>query len=90
MSFSKGEKMTHMRHRLSLDQSANYKIQVQGRLDPKWIGLFNNMELTTEHDESGNLVSTLKGLVNDQAALYGLLNQIRDLGLPLLAVNYLD
>jgi hypothetical protein len=32
----------------------------------------------------------LTGPVADQAALYGLLRKVRDLGMPLLSVNHLE
>ena len=39
-------------------------------------------------DEPGQTL--IAGPVTDQAALHGLLAKIRDLGLPLLSVRYLD
>ena len=40
------------------------------------------------HDEAGNTILT--GSITDQAALHGLLMRIRDLGLPLLAVERIE
>jgi len=59
-----------------------YEIQVQGRLDPRWSGWFD--ELTVAAGPDGTTV--LRGPVADQAALHGLLARLRDLGLPLLSV----
>lgn len=61
-----------------------YKIEVEGHLDQTlWTEWFDGMTVTL--DEDGN--TTLVGLVADQAALYGLLAKVRDLGLVLVAVR---
>jgi hypothetical protein len=63
--------------------SAWYEIRLQGRLDPRWATWFDGMTLT--HRSDGTTV--IHGLVADQAALHGLLQRLRDLGLPLLSVD---
>ena len=60
-----------------------YEIRVQGRLGDRWVSWFDEMALRT--DDAG--VTTLRGRVVDQAALHGLLARVRDIGLPLLAVE---
>jgi hypothetical protein len=61
---------------------ASYRIRVQGQVGPEWSEWFDGMTITAdEHHET-----TLSGPVLDQAALYGLLNKIQALGLPLLSV----
>ncbi len=47
------------------------------------------MILRTDVGPEGWTTTTLTGCVADQAALYGLLSRVRDLGLPLLRVQYL-
>jgi hypothetical protein len=64
------------------DIPARYLIQVRGAIDPRWSSWFD--QLAISHDAEGNTL--LAGPVADQAALYGLLNRLRDLGLTLLAV----
>jgi hypothetical protein len=64
---------------------AVYQIRVQGRLGNEWTERFHGMSITPE--ESGHTLLT--GPVVDQAALYGLLRTVRDLGLPLLSVRRL-
>jgi hypothetical protein len=64
------------------DTPVHYQIQVRGTLDPRWSIWFDQLAIT--HDAEGNTL--LAGPVNDQAALYGLINRLRDLGLTLLAV----
>ena len=64
------------------DTPARYQIRVRGALDPRWSVWFD--QLAISHDAEGNTL--LAGPVIDQAALYGLINRLRDLGLTLLAV----
>lgn len=72
--------------RLTLGESAHYRIQVQGLLDGRRAETFSALRLTWKRDRG---ITTLTGWVADQAALHGLLVTIRDLGLPLLSVVYL-
>ena len=60
-----------------------YEIRVQGHIDPHWPEWFNG--LTISYDAGGNTV--LRGPLLDEAALHGVLNKVRDLALPLLAVS---
>ena len=59
-----------------------YEIRLKGHLDARWAGRFDGLSLS--HDGDGTTI--LSGPVVDQAALYGLLRKVRDLGLPLLSV----
>ena len=61
---------------------ARYQIRVSGALDPHWSAWFEPLIIT--HDADGNTL--LEGESIDQAALYGLINRMRDLGLTLLGV----
>ena len=63
-----------------------YEIRVKGRLDTRWAAWFDGLTLT--HDSDGTTI--IHGPVADQAALHGLLQKIRDLGLPLISVNHVD
>lgn len=63
-----------------------YVIQVRGHLDPSWSTRLSGLVI---HNLPSGLCE-LRGELADQAALYGLLTQIRDLGLELLAVNRVD
>lgn len=60
-----------------------YQIQVQGHLDARWLARFEGLTITLT--PSGETIFT--GSIVDQAALYGLLNRIRDLGLELISVQ---
>lgn len=63
--------------------SGCYQIRIQGHLDDRWAAWFDGMRLTRE--DNGD--TSLTGRVVDQAALYGLLRKVRDLGMPLLSVT---
>ncbi|MCC6604526.1 MAG: hypothetical protein IT327_15055 [Anaerolineae bacterium] len=60
-----------------------YQICVQGHLDARWLHRFEGLTLSLT--PSGQTILT--GPVVDQAALYGLLNQLRDLGLDLISLQ---
>jgi hypothetical protein len=60
-----------------------YQIRVKGNLGEQWHSWFDG--LTIANVEQGEAI--LSGPLPDQAALHGVLAKIRDLGLPLLAVN---
>ena len=67
------------------DRPSWYEIRLQGRLDPRWSTRFDDMFLTTEDG-----FTLLRGPVVDQAALHGLLHQLRDIGLPLVSVTRVE
>ena len=68
-----------------LTSPARCRIRVQGQLGPQWTDWFGGFTLSWE--QPGETVFV--GQIIDQAALHGLLNAIRDLGLPLLEVRQL-
>ncbi len=63
-----------------------YQIRVKGHLGPQWTDWFGGLAITLE--EGGDTLLT--GPVADQAALHGLLKQVRDLGLPLISVTRVE
>lgn len=60
-----------------------YQIRIGGTLAREWTDWFGGLTVTPE--DNGDTLMT--GPVSDQAALYGLLKKVRDLGMPLLSVN---
>ena len=60
----------------------NVEIRIKGRIDEHWSTWF--ADLAIRYTEQGETV--LAGPIADQATLYGVLNRLRDLGLPLLSV----
>lgn len=63
-----------------------YQIRIRGHLGAQWTSWFDGLTITLE-DGGATLLS---GPVMDQAALYGLLKRVRDLGMPLISLNYLE
>ncbi len=59
-----------------------YAIRVEGCLSDRWAEWFEGMTITQENNQT-----LLTGPVADQAALYGLLKKVRDLGMPLISLN---
>ena len=60
-----------------------YQIKIEGHLDRRWTEWFGDVTITLE--DNGETLLTC--LVVDQAALYGLLRKVRDLGVPLISVT---
>ncbi len=60
-----------------------YEIRVEGRLKSSWAEWFEDLVI----DEGPDGETVFTGPLQDQAALYGVLMKIRDLGLTLVAVN---
>jgi hypothetical protein len=69
-----------------MDQPMIYRIRLKGHLAAHWAEWFDGMTITRL--ENGETL--IEGPVIDQAALHGMLNHIRDLGLPLLAVDRVE
>jgi hypothetical protein len=60
-----------------------YHIRIQGHLDPAWQSWLGDMQMT--HEAAGTTL--LAGELPDQAALFGLLQKLFRLGIPLLALE---
>ncbi len=67
----------------SQDQPEVYEIVVHGHLDQDWSYWFDGLIILQQN----NGETLLTGPLVDQAALHGVLNKIRDLGLPLISVS---
>ena len=59
------------------------EIRIEGHLDESWAEWLEGF--TFSHSEQGETVLT--GSVKDQAALYGLIAKLRDLGVKLVSIN---
>ena len=64
---------------------ARYRIRIRGHLDPMWSTWFDSLTVTQADDGT----TELAGPLADQAALFGLLARLRDLGATLLLVEHL-
>jgi hypothetical protein len=60
-----------------------YEIVVDGQLSPRWATWFDGFTVSGEADGT----TVLRGSVVDQAALHGLLQRLRDLGIPLISLT---
>ena len=67
-----------------------YRITVEGPIDPSWSVWLGGLQLTSRKEANGMTVTTLTGILNDQACLRGLLNRLWDLNLSLRAVEQVD
>jgi hypothetical protein len=75
---------------ISLGTPAAYRIHVQGKLDQKWSDTLAGMRITSQNMADKGTVTTLEGLVRDQAELVGVLNNLYELHLPILSVDVLN
>jgi hypothetical protein len=62
-----------------------YRIRIDAVLDPSWSAWLDGLTITEQDDGT----TTLAGALVDQAALYGVLGRLRDLGATLLSVERL-
>ncbi len=60
-----------------------YEIRVNGHLGTRWAAWFDGLAITSEGDGT----TVLRGSVVDQAALHGLLQKLRDVGIPLISLT---
>jgi hypothetical protein len=63
-----------------------YEIRVAGALGARWATWFDGLTLSDEGDGT----TVIAGSVADQAALHGLLQRVRDLGVPLVSVTRIN
>ena len=59
-----------------------YQIRIKGHLGRQWTDWFEGLTITLE--DNGDTLLT--GSVVDQAALHGLLQKVRELGMPLISI----
>ena len=63
-----------------------YEIVVEGHLGARWAAWFDGFAITSEADGT----TVLRGFVVDQAALHGLVQRLRDIGIPLISLTPLE
>jgi hypothetical protein len=74
-----------MKLTLTPDQPAEYRLRLQGRVTADWRDWLTDASVKFEDDQT-----LVNGVVRDQAALFGLLSFVRDLGAPLIAVEWIQ
>ena len=60
-----------------------YEIRVEGHIGARWEAWFDGLGIADEDDGT----TVLRGSVVDQAALHGLLQKLRDVGIPLISLT---
>ena len=73
----------------TLTQPAAYRIRIAGRVKNGWSDFMTGLQEAHVQENSAS-ITELTGTVADQSALFGLLCHIRDLGLPLISVEYIQ
>lgn len=64
-----------------------YTIELAGHLDRRWEAVFAGFSIDHRLSPGGQPVTVMRGPVVDQAALFGLLSRIRDLGVTLISLH---
>lgn len=64
-------------------EAGRYEIRLTGRLDAHWATWFDGLGVSDDSDGT----TVISGPIADQAALHGVLQRVRDLGLPLVSVT---
>ena len=59
------------------------EIRIKGHIHQKWSDWFSGLTISPSSPDE----TTLSGIVPDQAALYGIISRLRDLGLELTSVS---
>jgi hypothetical protein len=67
-------------------EAGQYEIRLKGHLEARWSAWFDGLTLTRQSDGT----TLIQGPVVDQAALHGLLQKVRDVGLPLVSVTHVE
>jgi hypothetical protein len=67
-------------------EAGRYEIRLTGHLDAHWTEWFDGLTVSSERDGT----TVISGQIVDQAALHGVLQRVRDLGLPLVSVRQVE
>ena len=81
--------MTESQPQISLDSPAKYCIRIQGYLDYSYAEECGGLVIVNEFNPHCPPTTLLIGWLTDQAALFGVLNLLYALNLPLLSVECL-
>ncbi len=74
---------------LHLHQPARYRLRLQGRVATDWTDWLSDPVVRVDGAGAGS-ITVVTGTVRDQAALFGLLSFVRDLGVPLIAAELIQ
>ena len=73
------------RHHKVSDQARMVEIKIKGQLDESWSDWLEGMDVGVDGS-----MTTLRGVVLDQAALRGILSKIWDVNLSLISLNTIE
>lgn len=74
----------------ALDENAMYTIKLKGRIEENLADWIGPIHVVTNTTEGGSAITTLSGIVTDQAGLVGLTRRLHWLGIVLLSVERAD
>jgi hypothetical protein len=74
---------------MQVAKAANYRIVVEGVLDPVWLECLGGFEITEERQPGRPVITRLEGRPTDEAALQGVLDTLFMLGMRLVTVERL-
>jgi hypothetical protein len=63
-----------------------YQIKIKGELDQSWSDWLGDVEIISEPQGDGSVITRLTVDAADQSTLFGILDQVRDLNLTLINV----
>ncbi len=75
---------------LKFEAPATYRIRVQGHLDDRWSDRLGGMVITRAFSDNRQPMTILTGLLQDQAALSGIMTALYSLHLSVLSVDFID
>lgn len=64
-----------------------YQITIKGNIDKSWFDWLGQVEIFSELQSDGSVITTLMVDTEDQSTLFGILDRIRDLNIPLITVT---
>jgi hypothetical protein len=64
-----------------------YQITIRGHMDARWESWFDSFTITPTYAAHGEAVTIMTGCVVDQAALYGMVARLRNLGADLVSIR---
>lgn len=75
---------------LSFVSKAHYKLCILGYLDSSWSDRMGGLTITAGFEEDNKPITTLEGIISDQAELIGVINSIYEMHMPLLSVTFVE
>lgn len=68
----------------------NCEICVSGHLDDEWGDWLEGLSINTGFRQGGIPITKLSGPIKDQASLHGIFAKIRDMGIPIIPINFIN